>query len=755
MKLKYSTPASCWNEALPIGCGRLGAMIYGGAPEERIQLNEESVWSGRYNPDADNPECREHLGEMRHMFFSGDRSEGEAAAAKYLVCRGPGSKAGDTDEHRYGSFETAGELVCRFSHSNKIENYNRTLSLMSGIAEVNYSADGINFRRRALTSLKRQVTIHLTEADAPFDAELRFERRDVDVEYGDNEIIVRGTFRQGLSYVTVIHIDCDGETESSSGSLTVRKTRSLAITLDTQSSYFPPEPDEKRKPSNDTDALVEKCRVGIDSARKHTFSELADESGQILSEMMNRVSLKLSGSSNSNLTTDRRIELLKNGGRDADLLTLYFAFGRYLLISSSYNCRLPSNLQGVWSEHYISPWNADYHININTQMNYWPAEVCDLAELTEPFLRYIRFLSHHGSRTAEIQYGCKGWCAHTVTNPWGFTSPGEGVDWGSFMCAGAWCCLQIWERYRFSGDVGVLREYFDVISGAARFFLDFLVEDPNNGYLVTCPSNSPENWFYDPKTHKPASICAGPTMDGEIVRETFHITAEACRLLDTAHDLEEKVLAASARLKPLSIGRHGQIIEWNEDYEEVEPSHRHISHLFALFPAEQISEETPELLEAARVVLKRRLESGGGHTGWSRAWIINFYARLGEGNECIRHLYDLVGRCTLPNMFDNHPPFQIDGNFGGISGIAEMLLASHTGKITLLPALPMSDPDFASGKVTGLCARGGFKVSITWENYRVTEFDLTSRLGGPVTVHFNGTDRDFMTTAGDTLHVVL
>ena len=756
MKLRYSKPASSWNEALPIGCGRLGAMIYGTAPEMRLQINEESVWSGRYNPDADNPECAPRLPEMRRLFFSGNMAEGEEMAAKYLICRGPGSHFGDTDEHRYGSFETAGELYCRLSHGEEIAGYLRTLSLTTGVAETVYTSGGVSYRRRAVSSLRRAVTSELIEADAPFDAKLRFERRDVTVEYADDEITVRGSFRKGLAYATVVRVTCEGggEVLAEENCLLVRGTTALRITLDTHTSYFPPEPDETGSPSRDTEPLVEECRRNIDSALTHTFLEIIEESASILASFMNRVTLDLAcDDSLESLPTDERIERVRAGERDAGLLVLYFAFGRYLLVSSSYNCRLPANLQGVWSEDYISPWNADYHININTQMNYWPAEVCGLSELTEPFLRYIRFLSRHGSRTARIQYGCGGWCAHTSTNPWGFTSPGEGVDWGSFMCAGAWCCLHIWERYRFSGDVGVLSEYFDVLEGAARFFLDFLVEDPNNGYLVTCPSNSPENWFYDPKTHRPASICAGPTMDGEIVRETFHIVSEACRLTSMKPELGEAVRAAAARLKPLSLGRFGQIMEWNEDYEEVEPNHRHISHLFALFPAEQISEDTPELLEGARVVLRRRLESGGGHTGWSRAWIINFYARLGEGDECLRHLYDLAGRCTLPNMFDNHPPFQIDGNFGGVSGIAEMLIASHTGRIVLLPALPEEDPDFASGRVTGLRARGGFTVSVTWEDHRVTSFMLENPRGGDAVVRYNGIEATFTTVPGETLHV--
>ena len=453
---------------------------------------------------------------------------------------------------------------------------------------------------------------------------------------------------------------------------------------------------------------------------------------------MNRakVALRVNDRSPEMLTTDERILRMRRGESDVGLILLYFAFGRYLLICSSYNCVLPANLQGIWAGDYSNPWSCDYHININIQMNYWLAETCSMPELTKPFFEYLRFISEHGKRTAEIQYGMNGWVAHTITNPWGFTAPGEGASWGSFMCAGAWCCQHIMERYRFSLDKNVLRENYDIMRGSAEFFLDYLTLDPNTGCLATCPSNSPENSFFAPDGGRYA-ICAGPTMDNEIVRELFNNTAEAADILGVDEDFAALLREKAARLSPIKVGKHGQIMEWSEDFDEPEPGHRHVSHLYALHPGCEITRNTPELMDAAKVTLKRRLSGGGGHTGWSRAWITLFYSRLGEGNACLDNLNALLGKSTLPNMFDTHPPFQIDGNFGGTAALAEMLLQSHDGRITLLPALPDNE-DWKNGSFEGLSARGGITVDCEWRRGKVVKFTLKSTKDTEVTVFADG-----------------
>ena len=721
--LWYQKPAEAWTDALPIGNGRLGAMVFGGVERERIQLNEETLWDGGPR-DTNNPNALEALPKVQQLLFD-DKNEEATKLADETMLGVP---------ERIKSYQSLGDLFLEFSHDGDPTEYRRELNLNTGIAKTTYRCGDVNFSREVFaTAVDNLIVVRIesgTAGQLAFDIAITREQ-DATVEaIAANILRLDGQCgNDGMHFSVYLQVQIEGgKVQSENDQLAVRDANRVTLLLAAATSYI-----NQNDASGSPHALCEGHLTDIDakSYTKVRANHIADHQ-----DLFQRVHLDLGTTDAANLPTDERLEAVKAGASDPELVALYFQYGRYLMMGSSRPGCLPANLQGIWNEHMNAPWNSDFHTNINLQMNYWIPEICNLAECHIPLFDYMETLVGPGSRTAKSHYGANGWVVHHLSDVWGFTTPADGI-WGIWPVGAAWLCEHVWEHYLFGGDKDFLiGQGYPLMKGAARFILDFLVEAPEDtplaGKLVTNPSHSPENSFLKPDGTRSLFTYAA-TMDLEIIHELFTNCIACIDVLEEDAEFRVELVSALERLAPLQISeKTGRLQEWAFDYDEPEPGHRHMSHMYALHPSCQITlRGTPELATAAKKSLEYRLAHGGGHTGWSRAWLVNFWARLEDAEEAYTHLQALLAKCTLTNLFDTHPPFQIDGNFGGTSGIAEMLLQSHADEIHLLPALPKA---WSTGNASGLRVRGGFEVAMAWENGQLTEAHLHSTLGEDCTV---------------------
>lgn len=728
--LRYNQPANSqvWEEALPLGNGAFGAMLYGGVDEEIIQLNEESVWFGGYR-DRVNPDAAGVLEQVRSLIFQGRLQEAEAIAYTKMFGT-PMSQ---------GHYEPLGHMKIIFNqqipHHSEIgtictkgySNYKRQLDLQTAIYDCQYDLKGNTFKREAFISYPDQVmVIRLTGKQLSFRLEL--ERIDMceSMKVTDDCMVMKGqSGGGGTAFVMASKVLAQGGRVKRAGAFLCVEGTDEAVILLTGTTDF--------KEADPQAWVLSK----LTEASKLGYSVLKERHMKDYDALYGRVDLYINDEQFFE-TTDQQMEAIHKAGNCNSLMNLYFNYGRYLLISSSREGGLPANLQGIWNHEMQPPWGCKYTININTQMNYWPAELTNLSECQMPLFEHLKRMRPHGEMVAKDMYNCRGITAHHNTDIYGDCAPQDqwmpATIWPMGM---AWLATHLIERYNFTGDVSFVEEYYDILYEAVLFLLDFLIKD-EQGRWVTCPTTSPENTYMLENGEK-GVLCYGPTMDSQIIRQLFEGFAAISKAIGRQDWVTETSQSRLSDVPREAIGSRGQILEWTKEYDEWEKGHRHISHLYGLYPGNTITaEETPELFEAARLTLDERLSSGGGHTGWSRAWIINFYARLHDGKSAHEHLVKLLQKSTARNLFDMHPPFQIDGNFGGTAGIAEMLLQSHEGFIRFLPALPKA---WSKGHVKGLKARGNITVSITWQDGHLVTASLVSPTDQHVRIKYSDTDR--------------
>ncbi|MCR5485082.1 MAG: glycoside hydrolase family 95 protein [Clostridiales bacterium] len=721
--LHMDNPASEWENASPVGCGKIGAMVFGRTDTESIYVNEETIWSKSVRTELD-PSIPDKIKHIRELFLENKNDEAEKWARDNM---GPFP--------RLGSYETAGKFILDLPKIGLVSSYKRDLFLSEGVLKISYVKRKISYNIECFASYDKNVIVYKISTSAPINFSVRFDRGNISrLIHTDSFLTAFGeTAYRNSTFCTGVKVCSNGKTSGLKNKISVKDSTETVLYISAACSF---------NQKNCEEACVSYISYSLED-----YEDIKKEHIDDFSSLMGRSDITLADDPKlEDMTVAERLARLKKDETKTDfsLMSLYYDFGKYLLISSSRKGSLPANLQGVWAEKLENPWDSDYHVNINLQMNYWQAETANISECTLPLFDYMNgFLLDAGCKTARVNYGVGGMVVHHISDIFGFAAAGDGLL-GLWPMGGAWLAYHMWEHYLYTCDVDFLRgTAYRYIKLASQFFMETMFED-KNGRLLSGPSTSPENRYLFGKDKTEVNLAVSPTMDIEIISGLLKFYIETEKILGIDSDMAQKAQETLSKMPPLRVGKYGQLMEWLEDYEEAEPGHRHISHAFALYPGCAITRNTPELFDAVRVSMERRLANGGGHTGWSRAWLINLFARLKDGQNAYDNVIKLFVRSTKDNLFDTHPPFQIDGNFGGSAGIGEMLLQSHEGFISVLPAVT----DKFSGSFTSLKARGNIEVSAEFENGKVKTVTLLSPVSKCVSIELPTFDGDKVSCGG-------